>query len=90
LSKRDDRDPVDPIHDAVLALIDAGLDAAEVTRVLGAVRQRWQGQCYVRTRDPITDEEINRRIAAGEPARRIAKDTGVHVTTIVRRRSRWL
>lgn len=82
--------PADPLHDAALALVAAGLDQRTVARVLSAVRQRWQGQVYIRSRDPLRDAEIDRRIAAGEPAQSIARDTGLHVTTVVRRRARWL
>lgn len=81
---------VDPLHDAAESLIAAGADAAIVRRVLVAVRHRWQGRAYIRASDPAVDAEIQRRIAAGEHPAEIARETGRHRTTIVRRRSRWL
>ena len=83
-------EPADPLHDAALALIGAGLDADVVQRELAAVRHRWSGQTYIRARDPASEAEIERRLAAGEHPREIARQVGVHRTTIVRRRSRWL
>jgi len=82
--------PADPLHDAALALLAAGLDAAIVCRELAAVRQRWQGQSYIRARDPLDDDEIDRRLAAGEHPEHVARAVGRHRSTIVRRRSRWL
>lgn len=82
--------PVDPIHDAELALIAAGLDRAIIRRVLAQVRCRWAGDVYVRARDPEIDTEIRARLEAGEPPVQIAHRVGVHRSTITRRRSRWL
>jgi len=81
---------VDPLHDAALSLADAGLDAETIRRVLADVRRRWTGRVYVRSVDPLIDAEISRRIAAGEHPEKIARETGRHRTTIIRRRrSTW-
>ena len=82
-------DPADPLHDASLALAAAGLDPATVRRVLASVRQRWAGRVYIRTRDPETDREISQRLRAGEHPADIARATGRHRTSIIRRRSSW-
>lgn len=83
-------EPVDPLHDVELALLDAGVDPGILRRELAKVRHRWQGQVYIRSRDPALDAEIARRLQAGDHPQQIAKHVGVHRTTIVRRRSRWL
>ena len=82
--------PVDPLHDVFLELERAGLDVVVVRRVLAAVRRRWNGETYIRAKDPLIDEEIERRLSAGEHPREIAEATGRHRTSIVRRRSSWL
>lgn len=84
------QDPADPIHDAYLALTQAGLNERIVHRELAAVRQRWQGACYIRSSDPSADSEIVQRLEQGQHPAQIAKAVGKHRTSIVRRRSRWL
>ena len=80
----------DVLHDATLALLAAGLDATIVRRELAAVRQRWQGQSYIRSIDPERDSFIKAALDAGETPRQIAKQAGCHRTTIQRKASRWL
>ena len=83
--------PVDPLHDAALEFERAGVDVVVVRRVLAAVRRRWSGETYIRAKDPLIDEEIERRLSAGEHPREIAEATGRHRSTVIRRRtSRWL
>ena len=82
--------PVDPLDDALQSLLAAGLDADTCRRVLRVVRKRWVGQCYVRSRDPGIDEVIRAGIEAGETSERVARRAGVSISTIKRRRSKWL
>ncbi|MBK1620851.1 hypothetical protein CKO42_20960 [Lamprobacter modestohalophilus] len=80
----------DPLHDAALAMIQAGADAALVCRALKPVRARWAGQAFIRSADPAADAEIIQRLEQGQHPAQIAKAVGKHRTSIVRRRSRWL
>lgn len=80
----------DPLADAADSLIAAGLDPETVRAVLRAVRHRWAGQTYIKSKDPDRDAEIMERLQRGEPTERIARSVGVHPSTIRRRRSRWL
>lgn len=82
---------MDALSDAAEALIQAGLEAAIVRRVLREVRVRWTGQVYIQAIDRTARDQ-----AAAEVLRQGGKDheaaqvAGCSVSTIRRRRSEWL
>lgn len=81
---------VDALHDAELTLIEAGVDPSVLRHAIAEVRRRWAGQVYIRSNDPMLDVEVKRRLEAGEHPAEIARATGLHRTTIIRRvRSTW-
>jgi hypothetical protein len=82
---------LDPLDDCFSEMTRAGVEPAIATRVISALRSRWGGaQCYVRKGGAEREEAIRRGIEDGRPAAELASVVGVHVSTIRRRRSRWL
>lgn len=89
----------DPLADAraeVAALLRSlGVpDPLEKLRpIFSRVRQRWAGQVHIARTDPDEREERNRKIqeglAAGLPAKAVAKQVGVHPATVWRKNKDW-
>ena len=53
---------------------DTGVDPGLCRRVLGQVRARWVGQCYIRAVDQeLRNAEIQAALDAGEPLATVAK-----------------
>lgn len=81
---------MDILTDTADRLIAMGVDAVLVRRVMSDVRLCWAGQIYVPKSDPAREEQIRHALDAGHPPREVARRIGVSVSTIKRRRSRWL
>lgn len=80
----------DPLSDALRELVRAGVDPALCRRVLGLVRARWVGECYIKAVDrEARNAEIQAGLAAGEPIREVAKKVNTSVTTVRRVRRDW-
>ena len=81
----------DPLSDALRELIRAGVDPGLCRRVVGQVRARWVGQCYIRVVDrELRNAEIQGALEAGEPLATVAKRVQASVHTVRRVRREWL
>jgi AraC-like DNA-binding protein len=85
-------DPADPVATMAAELRRLGVDHAAIRAACEATRAQWGGgQAYIRAvdreaRDQRIEDLLNRGVSAG----RIAREVGVHPSTIRRRRSKWL
>ena len=81
----------DPLSDALRELIRAGVDPGLYQRVVGQVRARWVGQCYIGAVDrELRNAEIQAALDAGEPLATVAKRVQASVHTVRRVRREWL
>ena len=79
------------MSDALRELIRAGVAPLVCRRVLGQVRARWVGQCYIRAVDrELRNAEIQAALDAGEPLAKVAKRVQASVRTVWPVRREWL
>ena len=75
----------DPLHEVVLELDRAGVDADISRLAVNNVRKRIGGNTlYIHKKNPDIDYEIEKRLRNGEHPAEISKKTGVHRSTIIR------
>ena len=81
-------DVVDDLRRLALTL---GVEPATARTLADELRKRWAGQVYIRSRDDqAIDERISKALADGSDLQAVARLAGVSVSTVKRRRSRWL
>ena len=80
----------DPLSDALRELIRAGVDPELCRRVLGQVRSRWVGECYIKAVDrEARNAQIQVELASGESLRGVARKVNTSVATVRRVRREW-
>ncbi len=87
------RGACDPLADAraemleLLASMGVSSPDAVLNPIFDRLRRRWAGQCYIKQTDSESrDRMIREGLAAGLPAKAIARKAGVHPSTVWRRK----
>lgn len=87
------RGACDPLADAraemleLLASMGVSSPDAVLNPIFDRLRLRWAGQCYIKQTDSESrDRMIREGLAAGLPAKAIARKAGVHPSTVWRRK----